>query len=189
MTFGADVFVSTQDAAPRRIRSWRAAADAFITAVRAHELALNGEEALHEAFASTRPFFPQALRDALYLGAWSVPVSIDCLDAECVERLLRERRYLNDEIGSLVAVYRAWHEATMRVEAAIGLKAMWDRIRAAADARENAFLAMLDTPPPDLEALAEKIALTADVLGWSDDPRMQQVATLAQDARRLCGRL
>jgi len=38
----------------------------------------------------------------------------------------------------------------------------------------------------DLATLAEKIQLTADELGWADDPRRQQVATLAQDARRLC---
>jgi hypothetical protein len=186
MKFAADEIALAQALTPSPTRCWRAAADAFVEAVRAHQSAFDGQAAMEVAFASARPFFPSALRDALYGGAWRAPFGIDYFDEERLEGWLRERRYLDHEVAFLVAVYREWREATTRVETAVGHKAFWEKIRTTANARERCFLAMLATPPPDLETLAEKIQLTADELGWADDPRVQQVASLAQDARRLC---
>jgi hypothetical protein len=53
------------------------------------------------------------------------------------------------------------------------------------DAADSAMLALLEAPPPDLEALAEKISLIGDHLVWELEGGEGCMVWLEADVRRL----
>ncbi len=64
-------------------------------------------------------------------------------------------------------------------------EALDDRFGEIVDAADEAMLALLETPAPDLDALAEKISLIGDHLVWEMEGGEECLVWLEADARRL----
>jgi hypothetical protein len=65
-------------------------------------------------------------------------------------------------------------------------EALDERFGEVVDAADEAMLALLEAPAPDLEALAVKISLIADHLAWELEGGEDCLLWLEADARRLC---
>jgi hypothetical protein len=165
------------------IRGWRAVVDRYREAARLYWEANEAEQRAYAVYSQICPPLPSELRQVLYFTEDPCTESYEFLDQRVVAIWAKRKGLSAEGRARLEAAFVAWDEARRIVEQDVGLKGAAEAVQQALDRRQLTYTALLETPTLDLDTLAEKVAIAAEL---NDGFALDHIA---RDIRRLAARL